>query len=145
MNLAEKMRENYFVFKFYHKTLRLKDNLRKLKYDKYSTNKKMEILSNEYKEKTGERLDWNNIHSFTEKIQWAKLFDTSPLKTQLADKYLVREWVSNKIGENYLIPLLGVWDTFDEIDFSKLPSKFVLKTNNASGTNIIVEDKEKWI
>ena len=59
----------------------------------------------------------------------------------MADKYLVRDWVKEKIGEEYLIPLLGVWDTFDDIDFDKLPNQFVLKANHGSGWNIIVRDK----
>lgn len=78
-----------------------------------------------------------------EKIQWLKLYDDDPRKTRLADKYLVREYVKEKIGEEYLIPLLGVWDSFDEIDFGKLPDRFVLKTNHGSGSNLIVKDKSK--
>ena len=61
----------------------------------------------------------------------------------LADKYAVRDWVKEKIGEEYLIPIIGVFDKFEDIDFNKLPSKFVLKTNHASSTNVLVEDKAK--
>lgn len=57
---------------------------------------------------------------------------------------MVREWIKNKIGEEYLIPLLGVWDNFDEIDFDKLPDKFVLKANHGCAWNIIVKDKSKF-
>lgn len=73
-----------------------------------------------------------------------KLYDSTPLKTRLADKYLVRDWVKEKIGEEYLIPLLGVWDSFDEIDFDKLPDQFVLKANHGCGWNIIVRDKSTF-
>jgi hypothetical protein len=59
----------------------------------------------------------------------------------LADKYLVREWVKERIGEEYLIPLLGVYDKFDDIDFDKLPNQFVIKCNHGSGMNIIVKNK----
>ncbi|KAG4102881.1 TupA-like ATPgrasp-domain-containing protein [Neocallimastix lanati (nom. inval.)] len=71
--------------------------------------------------------DIENPKTFNEKIQWMKLYDNSPLKTQLTDKYLVRDWIKEKIGEKYLIPLLGVWDSFDEINFNLLPNQFVKK------------------
>lgn len=73
-----------------------------------------------------------------------KLYDSTPLKTKLADKYLVREYVKEKIGEEYLVSLLGVWDKFDDIDFNKLPNKFVLKCNHGSGWNMVVTDKSKF-
>ena len=82
--------------------------------------------------------------TYDEKIQWLKLYDSTPIKTRLADKYLVRDWVSEKIGEKYLIPILGVWDNFDEIDFDKLPNQFVLKANHGCGWNIIVKNKAQF-
>ncbi len=85
----------------------------------------------------------HNPRTFNEKIQWLKLYDSTPIKTRLADKYLVREWVKEKIGEQYLIPLLGVYDKFEDIDFDKLPNQFVIKCNHGSGWNIIVKDKLK--
>ena len=94
-----------------------------------------------YRKRTGKILDLKDPKTFNEKIQWMKLNDSTPLKTQLADKYLVRDWVKEKIGEEYLIPLLGVWDSFDEIDFDALPNQFVLKANHGSGWNIVVKDK----
>ena len=94
-----------------------------------------------YKRVMKEDLDLDNPKTYNEKIQWLKLYDSTPLKTRLADKYLVRDWVKKIIGEEYLIPLLGVWDSFDEIDFDKLPDQFVLKANHGSGWNIIVKDK----
>ena len=97
-----------------------------------------------YKRVTKEDLDLDNPQTFNEKIQWSKLYDSTPLKTRLSDKYLVREWVEKKIGAQYLIPLLGVWDKFDEIDFDKLPDQFVLKANHGCGWNIIVKDKLKF-
>ncbi len=103
-----------------------------------------EILKKWYKKRTGKNLDLENPKTFNEKIQWLKLYDNSKLKTQLADKYLVREWIKNQIGEEYLIPILGVWDNFDEIDFDKLPQSFVLKANHGSHWNVIVKDKTKF-
>ena len=98
----------------------------------------------QYRQATGQIMDLDNPKNFTEKLQWLKLYDSTPIKTRLADKYLVRQWVAEKIGEQYLIPLLGVWDNFDDIDFDLLPNQFVLKTNHASGTNIIVRDKKTF-
>lgn len=100
-------------------------------------------LSEQYQQRIGHSLDWDNLTAYTEKMQWAKLYDRDSRKSLLTDKYRVREWISSKIGEEYLIELLGVWDNFDEIDFSSLPEKFVLKTNHGSGTNVIVKDKSK--
>jgi len=94
-----------------------------------------------YKRKFKYALDLKNPQTFSEKLQWLKIFDATPLKTQLADKYLVREWIKEKIGEKYLIPLIGVYDKFDDIDFDTLPDRFVLKCNHGSGYNIIVHNK----
>ena len=89
----------------------------------------------------GRSVDWDNPKSYNEKMQVAKLYMPTPLKTRLADKYLVREWITEKIGAQYLIPLLGVYDSFDEIDFSGLPDKFVMKCNHDSGSVTLVKDK----
>ena len=79
--------------------------------------------------------------TMTEKIHWLKLYDSTPLKGRLADKFLVRQWVADTVGDKYLIPLLGVWDSPDEIDFESLPDSFVLKATHGSGWNILVPDK----
>lgn len=100
----------------------------------------LEVL---YGSATGKKLNLNAPVTFNEKVQWVKIYDRNPLKTKLADKYLVKEWVAEKVGEEYVVPLLGVWDHFDDIDFTKLPSQFVLKINNASGSNMIVTDKDQ--
>ena len=97
-----------------------------------------------YRDAFGRELNLKNPKSLSEKIQWLKFYEPSELKTRLADKYLVREWVENKIGKKYLIPLYGVWDNFDEIDFDELPNKFVLKCNHGCGMNIIVKDKNDF-
>ena len=86
----------------------------------------------------------DNPETFNEKIQWMKVHDVNPLKTRLADKYLVREWIKEQIGEEYLIPLVGgPWKSADEIDFESLPNQFALKANHGSGMNLIVKDKSK--
>lgn len=82
--------------------------------------------------------------TFNEKIQWLKVHDTTPLKTRLADKVLVRDWIKEKIGAKYLIPLVGgPWKTAGEIDFGALPKQFALKANHGSGMNLIVRDKSR--
>ena len=96
-----------------------------------------------YMERVGVPLDLEHPKRFSEKTQWQKLYGITPLMSRLSDKYEVRSWVEEKIGKEYLIPLLGAWDSFDDIDFDKLPDSFVLKTNNASGTNLIVYSKKE--
>lgn len=94
-----------------------------------------------YEKFMGKSLDFSNLQTYTEKMQWAKIYDQDPRKTICADKLAVREFVKDRIGENYLIPLLGVWDRYSDIDFNKLPNQFVLKTNCGSGDVSIVKDK----
>ena len=100
-------------------------------------------LANLYLERTGNTLDLKNPQTYNEKIQWFKLFGTTPEITRLADKYLVRAYVESKIGKEYLVPLLGVWEHPEEIDFQKLPKQFVLKANHGCGYNYIVTDKDQ--
>lgn len=92
----------------------------------------------------GKRLDLENPVTFNEKLQWLKLYNRRPEYTMMVDKYLVREYIKEQLGEEYLIPLLGVWDDPDEIDFDALPDRFVLKCNHNSGTGMyICKDKSK--
>ena len=102
------------------------------------------FLSIIYRLKTGSKICWNNPKSFNEKIQWLKLYDRKPEYTIFVDKYKVRDYILKTIGEKYLIPLIGVWDNPDEIDFDKLPNQFVLKCNHNSGLGMcICKDKSK--
>ncbi|MBQ3441772.1 MAG: hypothetical protein IJG33_00865 [Selenomonadaceae bacterium] len=102
------------------------------------------ILAQDFQKRQGRPLDFANLKTYTEKLQWLKLYDATPLKSRLTDKFLVRSWVAEKIGEQYLTPLLGVWDSFDDIDFNSLPEQFVLKCNHGSGMNVIVRDKHSF-
>ena len=102
------------------------------------------ILAQKFEQRTGKLLDFNHLTTFTEKMQWMKIYDATPIKSRLADKYLVRRWVADKIGEQYLIPLLSVWDDFDDIDFDELPDQFVLKCNHGCDMNIVVRDKKTF-
>lgn len=87
-------------------------------------------------------LNLTNPQTFNEKLQWLKLYDRKEEYTQLTDKYLVRQYVKEKIGEQYLVPLLAVWDRPEDINFSKLPNQFVLKCNHDSHSVVICRDKE---
>lgn len=87
------------------------------------------------------KLDLNNPKTYNEKLQWLKLYDRNPEYTKMVDKYEVRKYIAEKIGEEYLIPLLGVWDSVDEIDFDSLPNEFVLKCTHDSGGIVICKDK----
>lgn len=101
-----------------------------------------EFLKRKFKLVMGKELDLENPKTFNEKLQWLKLYDRKPEYTMMADKYAVRKYISEKLGEEYLIPLLGVWDNPDDIDFDKLPDKFVLKCNHNSGLGMcICKDK----
>ena len=82
--------------------------------------------------------------TYTEKLQWLKLHDRNPLYTKMVDKYEAKEYVKNIIGESYLIKTLGIYDSFDEIDFSTLPNKFVMKCTHDSGGIIICKDKSSF-
>ena len=90
------------------------------------------------------KLNLENPGTFNEKLQWLKLYNRCPQYTQYVDKYSVREFVSNKIGDKYLIPLLGVWDTVSDIEFDKLPRKFVIKCTHDSGSVVLCKDKDSF-
>lgn len=90
------------------------------------------------------KLILKNPQTFNEKLQWLKLHDRKPKYTMMVDKYEVRKYIAQKLGEEYLIPLLGVWDNVDDIDFDALPNQFVLKCNHNSGLGMcICKDKSK--
>ena len=94
-----------------------------------------------FKAETGYSLDLNNPKTYNEKLQWLKLFDRKPEYVMFADKYKVRDYIARTIGEKYLIPMIGVYKTAEEIPWNELPNRFVLKCNHASGTNIICRNK----
>lgn len=97
-----------------------------------------------YRLKMGRSLDLDNPKTFNEKLQWLKLHDRKPEYTTMVDKYAVKKYVADIIGEEYIIPTLGKWDRFDDIDFDALPNQFVLKCNHDSGSWVIVKDKNKF-
>ena len=94
--------------------------------------------------KINKRLNLENAQTFNEKLQWLKLYDHRPEYTQMVDKYAVKEYVSNIIGDKYIIPTLGVWNSPEEIDWDSLPNQFVLKTTHGGGNIgvVICTDKK---
>lgn len=98
----------------------------------------------QYRMATGRKLDLNNVSTFNEKIQWMKLFDRNPIYPVAVDKYRVRDYVSERIGDVYLIPLLGKWDSLDIINIDLLPEQFVMKCNHDSGGISICQDKSRY-
>lgn len=98
----------------------------------------------EYKKEIKKKLDLNNPQLFNEKIQWLKLYDHNELYTTMVDKNDAKEYVGNIIGKEYIIPTLGLYDRFDDIDFEKLPDKFVIKCTHDSGSVIVCKDKNNF-
>lgn len=101
------------------------------------------FIRKKYKLITGKELNLDNPVSFNEKIQWLKLKNYNPEYTKLVDKYEVKKIVAEKIGPEYIIPTIGVWNSVKDIDFDSLPKQFVLKTTHDSGGVWICKDKTK--
>ncbi len=121
-------------------------NYRKLWYLDIFKHKKMPdevYISKRFEAVFGKKVNLYNPKTFNEKMQWLKLYDRQEEHTVMVDKYLSKEFVANKIGEEYVAKLLGVWDRADQIDFSSLPNRFVLKTTHDCGGVIVCDDKSK--
>jgi hypothetical protein len=101
-------------------------------------------LKRRYRIRTGKELHLDHPITFNEKLQWMKLYNRNPIFTIMADKYAVKQYVSDLIGSEYIIPTLGIWNSFDEIDFDTLPNSFVLKCTHDSGSVIICKNKEEF-
>lgn len=111
---------------------------------KYNALPDDEFLRRKFRAVFGRELDLQNPKTFNEKLQWLKLYNRIPEQTIMVDKYRVRDYIAQTLGDEYLIPLLGVWDDPDEIDFDTLPDRFVLKCNHNSGLGMcICHDKAK--
>lgn len=92
----------------------------------------------------GYPLNLNNPQTFNEKLQWLKLHDRNPIYTKLVDKYEAKKFVADIIGEEHIIPTLGVYDRFEDINFESLPNQFVLKCTHDSGGLAICKDKSSF-
>ena len=95
-----------------------------------------------FRARTGRKLNLEDPKGFHEKLQWLKLYDRRPEYTMMADKVAVRAYIAEKLGEEYLIPLLGVWNDPEQIDFESLPEQFVLKCNHNSGLGMCICKKK---
>lgn len=129
-HIAEKLPEPPYEYNFLL-------NLDKKEYPKY--------LKKMFKAMTGDELNLRNPKTLNEKIQWLKLYDSTQLKTQLTDKLLVRDWIKDRIGEEYLKPVLQVCNSFNEIDFANLPNEFMVKCNHGCKWHYKIKYKEKLL
>ena len=138
---AKNLKNQRLKKKHYRYALRMPEN----EYEDYLVNRYREMM-NRRAYSAGSELSFDSPSTFTEKCQWIKLYDQDTRKPTYSDKYAVRDHIKKMIGEDYLVPLISIdgKDHFynaDEIDFEKLPNKFVLKCNHGSHMNILVEDK----
>lgn len=124
-------------FNFYKLFLHLavRGSLKKMKDENY-----LKLI---YKAIMGKKLNLDNPKTFNEKLNWLKLYDRNPIYTKMVDKYEAKKYAANVIGEKYIIPTLGIYDGFDDIDFNKLPNQFVMKCTHDSGGLIICKDKSR--
>ena len=138
MTLAEMIKKGFkFIFdrKYRIKHLDQHGKLNGLSDEKY--------LKKVFYANMGKKLDLNNPATYSEKLQWQKLYDRRPEYTMMVDKIEVKKYVAEKLGEQYIIPTLGTWDDPDKIDFDALPERFVLKCNHNSGKGMVIcKDKQ---
>lgn len=109
----------------------------------YKWMKDEKYLKKKYYLSTGKKLDLDNPRTYNEKLQWLKLNDRKNIYTRIVDKYEVKDYVKNAIGAEYIIPTLGVYNRFNDINFKELPNKFVIKCTHDSGGLVVVRDKTK--
>lgn len=134
MNIVIKLKNSNFV-------LYTNDKLKEFYY-KYMITDRRNIKRN-FKKRLNREVNLKNPIKYNDKLQWLKLYWRDPLATKCADKFEVRNYVKEKIGDKYLNELYAVYESVDEIDLSKLPKSFVLKGTHGSGFNIICKDKDK--
>lgn len=115
--------------------------IREKKYNRMSSEQKRKLIEKQYKYVMGHNMNWNNPRTFSEKIQIIKTEGVTDSMRSLVDKYSVREWIKNTIGEEYLVPLCGVYKCAEEIEWESLPNQFCIKTNHGSAMNIVIKDK----
>ncbi len=96
-----------------------------------------------FKLKLNKTLNLKNPKTYNEKLQWLKLYNRNPEYSKIVDKYEFKKYIAEKLGSEYVIPTIGRWEKFDDIDFDALPEKFVLKCNHDSGGLVICKDKSK--
>lgn len=95
-----------------------------------------------FKNRVGYWPHLNHPRTFNEKLQWLKLNDRHAEYTQMVDKIDAKKYVASIIGDKYIIPILGVWNSVDEIEWDKLPNQFVIKVSSDSGGIVVCKDKQ---
>lgn len=101
-------------------------------------------LKIKYKYKMKQKLNLNNPQTFNEKLQWLKIHDRKDIYTTMVDKYEAKKYIADIIGQEYIIPTLGIYEKFEDINFEELPDKFVIKCTHDSGGIVICKDKSKF-
>ena len=137
-------RKNAYLFKKHYRAAK---KMPKKQYESYLTQRYKEMM-NRHQYSAGKELNLAHPVTFTEKCQWIKLYDQDPRKPIFSDKYAVRQFIKDTIGEEYLVPLISIdgvdhFTNANQIDFSKLPNSFVLKCNHGSHMNLIVKNKSE--
>ena len=102
------------------------------------------ILKYDFKKILGRKLDLKCPKTLNEKLQWLKIYDRKPIYTTMVDKYAVKDYVASIIGEEYIIPTIGIWESFDDINFNLLPNQFVMKCTHDSGSTIVCKNKKEF-
>lgn len=132
---------NNLLLYFKDEKFRFLYDVDKNKYDDMSDE---ELIEKMYLYKTGKVLNLENPQYYTEKLQWLKLYDRKPIYTQMVDKIGAKLIIEEKVGKEYVVPTIGEWDSFDEINFEELPTKFILKCSHDSGSYCICRDKNTF-
>src|SRR5699024_11042276 len=134
MNIYKKLKQSDSLIYLY-------DFFKEIYYKYFISDEK--LIKKRFRKRLGREVNLKNPKKFNDKLQWLKLYWRDPLATKCADKYKVREYIKEKIGEKDLNELIAVYNSVDEIDIDKLPKSFVLKGTHGLGYNIICKDKEK--
>lgn len=121
----------------------IRNKYQKLKFWLWFVIRPQHLASGIFRGIMGYDIDWKNPRDLNEKINWQKFYSNTSEWTRLADKYLARDYIAEKLGEDVLPKLYGVWEKAEDIDFTSLPDKFVMKTNHGCGGIVLVEDKNK--
>src|SRR5699024_5550000 len=128
VSIKESVKNNEFL-------IYTKDTLKDFYYKYLISDKKM--IKRRFQRRLGRKVNLKEPTKYNDKLQWLKLYWHDPLATKCADKYKVREYISETIGDKYLNELIGVYESVDEINIRELPKSFVLKGTHGSGYNII--------
>lgn len=119
-------------------------NINIKRFNLYKNMSDKDVLNNLYYFRFGKNIDWAHPKTFNEKMQWLKLYDRKKIYSTMVDKCEAKNYVANIIGKEYIIPTIGIYNNFNDIDFKKLSDKFVIKCTHDSGGLVICEDKSKF-